>query len=181
MQPQISKFNNHEQSAGVVKDRILIVDDDEFNIFTVKGIINRHYYVEMDEAYNGEIAVQKVLQTGPNNYYKAIFMDCSMPKMNGFQATKAICERVAAGEIPPVKIIGASAFTDDFKKECLNAGMNDFITKPLSIEAIKKSLIGMGFKPKEQKKKKNFSRHSSSINCATYNILRDNDEEERIF
>jgi CheY-like chemotaxis protein len=38
----------------------------------------------MDEAYNGEQAVQKVLQTGPNNYYKLIFMDCNMPKMNGF-------------------------------------------------------------------------------------------------
>jgi two-component system sensor histidine kinase/response regulator len=79
----VSRFNKVGELI-IVPDRILIVDDDEFNIFTVKGIIKKHFSVIMDEAYNGEQAVQKVLQTGPNNYYKLIFMDCNMPKMNGF-------------------------------------------------------------------------------------------------
>jgi DNA-binding response OmpR family regulator len=79
--------------------------------------------------------------------------------------------------IPPLKIVGASAFTDDFKVDCLNAGMHDFITKPLNIDMIKRVFMGMNFKAKKIVKPKEVRKVNSDINM-DYNLVRDQDEEE---
>ena len=64
--------------------------------------------------------------------YDLVFMDCQMPEMDGFEATRAI--RRAEGEDPanplPIVALTANAFSGD-EKRCRDAGMNEFLTKPL--------------------------------------------------
>jgi CheY-like chemotaxis protein len=116
--------------------KILIVDDSGFNIFTAKGMISKHYFVECDEAINGEKAIETIKKCSNDNFYKAIFMDCNMPVMDGFQATKEVKEMMRKGEIPHTKIIGLSAYPDQYREECIRIGMDAFISKPVTVSKL---------------------------------------------
>lgn len=59
-----------------------MVDDNTFNVFTLRSLIEKHYEVQVEEAYNGMQAIDKVMES--HEHFKIIFMDCNMPKMNGF-------------------------------------------------------------------------------------------------
>jgi CheY-like chemotaxis protein len=63
--------------------------------------------------------------------FDLVFMDCLMPVMDGFQASKLIRERERRGDIPPLPIVAltANAFASD-REKCLAAGMSDYLSKP---------------------------------------------------
>ena len=68
---------------------------------------------------------------GSSNY-KVIFMDCNMPIMDGFQATSRIKEYLGEQRIV---IVALTAYTSQsFKEKCLGAGMDGYLTKPISSE-----------------------------------------------
>eukprot|EP00347_Sterkiella_histriomuscorum_P015876 403355346 len=72
-----------------------------------------------------------------NLHYKIIFMDCNMPIMDGFEATKAI-RKLQSIDQQQTYIIALTANTNDsIKIQCLDAGMDDFLTKPVSAASIK--------------------------------------------
>ena len=81
-----------------------------------------------DVVANGREAVE-ALQTVP---YDLVLMDCQMPEMDGFEATRAVRLKEAAASSPSIPIIAmtASAMQAD-RERCLQAGMNDFIAKPV--------------------------------------------------
>lgn len=72
------------------KLRALIVDDDSFNIMSIEMILKR-LNIQYDSCFNGKEAIKKVIS---NNNYDIILMDCNMPVMDGWEATKAIVDLV---------------------------------------------------------------------------------------
>ena len=90
-------------------------------------------------AVNGKEGVE-AFQSRKPGYYSAILMDCRMPVMDGYQATRAIraLERPDAARIPIIALT-ADAFEED-RKRCLEAGMDDFLAKPVEIKVLKEML-----------------------------------------
>jgi CheY-like chemotaxis protein len=70
--------------------------------------------------------------------YKLILMDCNMPVLDGFEATKEIRQMVSDGKLKTApSILALTAYaTEGFKKKCLISGMEDVITKPISAKQI---------------------------------------------
>jgi signal transduction histidine kinase/CheY-like chemotaxis protein len=109
--------------------RVLLVEDNEMNreiaeeLLTEKGII-------VDTANDGDIAVDKVRKAAPNDY-ELILMDVQMPRMNGYEASKAI--RKLKDPIKshiPIVAMTANAFEED-KQNALAAGMDGHLAKPI--------------------------------------------------
>jgi two-component system sensor histidine kinase/response regulator len=112
--------------SGATKPRVLVVDDNPVNQRVASSLLQR-LGCRVDVAANGKEAVD-TLDTMP---YDLIFMDCQMPVMDGFEATKEIRRR-EGGELHS-KIIAMTANTMKRDREmCLEAGMDDYIAKPIS-------------------------------------------------
>jgi len=88
---------------------------------------------EEDVVSDGQEAVEKV----KTEEYDICLMDVHMPKMTGIEATREIRKKNLT---LPIIAITAAAFQED-KDECLKAGMNDFITKPVTIDGLKQKLL----------------------------------------
>ena len=129
---------------------ILVVDDNVFNIMTLQTILETSMKVKSDKALNGRIAVELIQRRIEDEArepctckrkranYKLVFMDCNMPVMDGFQATKEI--RSLLGD-EKIHIVALTAYTSEaFEKKCLNIGMDSFLTKPISDTKIHKLL-----------------------------------------
>jgi len=118
--------------------RILIVDDNAVNRKVMVKLMEKAG-VRCDLAENGEVAV-KACQ---GRRYDMVFMDCHMPVMNGFDATKKIREGEKDFHVPIIAT-SADAFEENIQN-CLKAGMNDFIAKPFNhdkiIGTIRKNLV----------------------------------------
>ena len=94
----------------------------------------------VEKAWDGYEAVQKMHEV-PNGYYSLIFMDIQMPCMNGYEATQQIrkTEWERGLVYTPIFAMSANAFEDDMDK-AYDAGMDGYITKPVSFEEISKVL-----------------------------------------
>ena len=92
-----------------------------------------------DRAENGRICVDK-LSVAPEGSYDLVFMDVQMPIMNGLDATRAIreLENSWASSIPIIAMT-ADAFSENVT-ECLDAGMNGHIAKPIDIKLVIKEI-----------------------------------------
>lgn len=118
--------------------RVLLVEDNELNIEVAAELLDI-VGIQVDQALNGQLAVNCVLEHEPG-YYDLIFMDIQMPVMNGYESTKAI--RSSAREDLkhiPIVAMTADAFADDIRKS-EEAGMNGHISKPVDIEKLEEAL-----------------------------------------
>ncbi len=109
---------------GSSTPRILLAEDDKSCQKLVVCILKKAGY-EVDVADNGNQVIEKVR----TNSYDLILMDMQMPGMDGPTTTKTL-RQMGLKDIP-ILALTANAFTED-RKRCLEAGMNDFITKPVS-------------------------------------------------
>ena len=113
---------------------ILAVEDNELNYEILSKTLEQ-YGITMDHAENGEQAV-KIMSNAKPNQYKLILMDIEMPKMNGYEATRAIRKlenaKVAS---TPIYALTADAFSEDIKK-AKEAGMNGHISKPVDFNKV---------------------------------------------
>ena len=116
--------------------KVLIVEDNKVNMLLLKTIIkNLPIKTTISTAVNGEEAVTQFEEVVPD----IIFMDIQMPVMNGYEATKIIREMVSGKE---VSIIAITAGTEREEKEkCLQAGMNDYIPKPIIKGIIEETFV----------------------------------------
>lgn len=112
--------------------RILLAEDNELNYEIASEILSM-YGAEIEWAENGQLAVERFSESD-RGYYDIILMDMQMPVMNGIEATCAIraLDRPDAGEIPIIAMT-ANAFDED-KRECLDAGMNGHVAKPVELD-----------------------------------------------
>jgi len=122
----------HEISAGRVKARrpILVVEDNKVNQRVVVRMLDKLGY-RADVAADGARGLDAVRRA----QYAAVLMDCQMPVMDGFAATAAI--RALSTEKARVPIIALTAHAAAADREqCLAAGMDDYLSKPLELSAL---------------------------------------------
>jgi PAS domain S-box-containing protein len=135
-QPLVTRFTVAE-AAGVfqekrsifkdsVRPRVLVVDDNPVNQRVASSLLQR-LGCRVDVAANGKEAVD-TLDTIP---YDIVFMDCQMPVMDGFEATKEIRRREGSELHSTIIAMTANAMKRD-RDLCLEAGMDDYIAKPIS-------------------------------------------------
>lgn len=113
--------------------KVLLVEDNAINRDLATSFLKR-FEISCDIAINGEKALNAVKE----NQYDVIFMDCQMPVMDGYEATQQI-RSLQLAQQPIIIATTANALTDD-REKCLKAGMDDYITKPLSKLKLQKSL-----------------------------------------
>ena len=110
--------------------RILIVEDDVRNVFALTSVLEpRGAKVEI--ARNGQEALEHLRQ---NPGVDLVLMDIMMPVMDGLQATREIRKQPQFAKLPIIALT-AKAMIDD-RENCLQAGANDYIAKPLDVDKL---------------------------------------------
>jgi CheY-like chemotaxis protein len=113
--------------AGV---RVLVAEDNEVNRLVIETMLSKRG-LAVDLAGDGAEALAKLA----HGDYAAVFMDCQMPNVDGYEATGRIRAQEWAGARLPVIAMTAHAMTGD-RERCLAAGMDDYMSKPLRPEAL---------------------------------------------
>jgi ammonium transporter, Amt family len=113
--------------------RLLLVEDDAIVRKVTLAILNRAGYTCCNVAVNGREAVEAVL----HHPFDLVIMDCNMPVMDGFEAVREIRKLERDGRLPgsrtgrlPIIALSADVFSDS-GENCLDAGMDGFVTKPI--------------------------------------------------
>ncbi len=127
-----SKFDPH--MAERLPLRILLAEDNAVNQKMALLMLSRLGY-RADVAGNGlEVIAALYRQT-----YDVILMDVQMPEMDGLTATRHICKTWEAERRPKIVAMTANAMQGD-REQCLEAGMNDYVSKPIHLEALIQAL-----------------------------------------
>jgi signal transduction histidine kinase/DNA-binding response OmpR family regulator len=118
--------------------RILVAEDNAVNQRLVLLLLGKLGY-RADVVGNGLEAVEAV----GRQHYDVVLMDVQMPEMDGLEACRRIVERWAAAERPRIVALTANALESD-REECLAAGMDDYLAKPIRIEKLAAALERCG-------------------------------------
>ncbi|MFD8309208.1 response regulator [Streptomyces sp. NPDC059690] len=117
------------------RGHLLLVEDNDINQMVAQGILTRL-------GYSADIAADglQALSMTQEHEYQAVLMDCQMPRMDGYTATRELRRREQdTGRHLPVIAMTASALAED-RDRCLAAGMDDYISKPVSAEGLEQAL-----------------------------------------
>lgn len=133
-QPQVPASTTASESESIdpaiLKNRhILIVDDDEFNQEITAEILKQHG-MQVSLASNGKEAIEYLQQ----HSIDLVLMDCMMPVLDGFQATRRLRLQDAFSKLPIIALTGNTMVGD--REKVLEAGMNDYLSKPLRPESL---------------------------------------------
>jgi len=123
-----------ESAVPDFRGRVLLAEDNLVNQKVTARLLER-MGMRVDIAVNGKEAVE---MAGAKNY-DVIFMDCQMPTMDGYEATGRI--RANGGQAARIPIIALTAqVMEDDRQRCLDAGMDDYITKPIVLQVLRRAL-----------------------------------------
>ncbi len=122
----------------LLEGRVLVVEDNLVNQQVVRMML-ANLGLEADVAANG----QEALGMAARRRYAAILMDCQMPVMDGFEATRRLR---AAGDTTPIIAVTANAVHGD-QERVLAVGMNDYLSKPISLNALRRALAQLADAP----------------------------------
>lgn len=125
-QKMLKEFRSREKN---LEDRtILIVDDDVRNIYALTAALEIHG-AKIQTARNGREAIQKL-----SDSTDLILMDIMMPEMDGYEAMRKI-RKIEKFKETPIIALTAKAMRDD-KQKCIEAGANDYLSKPIDVEKL---------------------------------------------
>lgn len=118
------------------RGHLLLVEDNEINQMVAQGILTRLGY-SSDIATDGVEALHMLEDTS----YQAVLMDCQMPRMDGYSATRELRRRQqqAGDHHLPVIAMTAGALAED-RQRCLAAGMDDYVSKPVAPDELERVL-----------------------------------------
>ena len=122
--------------------RILLAEDNVVNQKLALRLLQQMGY-RADVASNGVEAIE-CLERQP---YDVVLMDVQMPEMDGLEASRRITARWKPGERPRIVAMTANAMQGD-REECLAAGMDDYVTKPIRVDALVEALLATAPQPK---------------------------------
>ena len=127
--------NDYSDLQGL---NILVAEDNDINWEIISALLSM-YGITSERAENGRIAVEKIKEAKKDSY-TLVFMDIQMPEMNGLDATRIIRKLDDEWKSSiPIIAITADAFAENIA-ECLNAGMNGHIAKPIDIKLVIKEI-----------------------------------------
>jgi signal transduction histidine kinase/CheY-like chemotaxis protein len=133
---RLSSTKNIKKISKEFPHKILLVEDNKINQKLAKLFLKKFGYT-CEVASNGIEAVEEIKSLNEKNY-TLVLMDMQMPKMDGVTATKVILENCKTN-CPHIVAMTANAFLED-KQKCLDAGMVDFISKPIDFNDFKRVL-----------------------------------------
>jgi CheY-like chemotaxis protein/HPt (histidine-containing phosphotransfer) domain-containing protein len=136
---EVRSMTPEESDARLGRLRVLLAEDNVMNQKVALAWLRR-LGITADVAHNG-LEVLEAVQRQP---YDVILMDCQMPELDGFEATRTLRREEADGTFgnrPPHHVIAltANVMTGD-RERCLEAGMDDFLTKPMDVAALESAL-----------------------------------------
>ena len=123
-----SSVTASERAARKEAVCLLVVEDNAVNMMVMKGVLAKLGYQNIEKAQDGLEAVEKAAQGS----YDLILMDCQMPKLDGYAATRRLRE---LGIKVPIVAMTAHAMSGD-REKCFEAGMDDYLTKPIAIDKL---------------------------------------------
>ncbi|HUP77211.1 MAG TPA: response regulator [Pirellula sp.] len=132
---EVVQIPNAEQSPLPV--HVLVAEDNRINQMFIIELL-KYNGITCDVAANGKEALE-ALQNGP---YDLVLMDCNMPEMDGFAASREIRRREAVQKLPgrlPIIALTANALKGD-RERCLDAGMDDYLSKPIEAALLQATL-----------------------------------------
>jgi len=127
--------NPAEENAPQSDIRILIAEDNPDNREVVVLLLEGLDYENVDTAANG----RELLEKTAKETYDLILMDCQMPEIDGYEATRQLREQNSENRDIPVIAMTANAMQGD-REHCLAAGMNDYISKPLLMDELAETI-----------------------------------------
>jgi CheY-like chemotaxis protein len=131
---------NTAEPAPFVGLRVLVAEDNAINQRVIRGLLAKlgcHVHI----AENGQLALDAMA----NNRWDIVFMDCQMPKVDGFEATRQA--RHTFGEQLPIIALTAGTMEGD-RERCLASGMNDFLAKPVRPEDLRRMIAAYATAPR---------------------------------
>ena len=122
-----------EQRSAPAGVAVLVVDDHPVNRMIACGMLEHLGYLAV-EAEHGREALERIGE----RRFDAVLMDCEMPVMDGLACVEELRRREAAGELPGRQLVVAltAHAMETYRQHCLDAGMDDVLTKPLSMETL---------------------------------------------
>ncbi len=125
-----------EGRMPISKARILLAEDHPLNRVFMQTLFSEMGFSNVDIADNGIEVVEKVM----SGEIDLVLMDCQMPEMNGFEATMKIrkFEALNGGHLPIIAMTARAMVGD--RESCLAAGMDDYISKPVDLDSLRKIL-----------------------------------------
>lgn len=155
------------QNLSTAKARLLLVEDHDVNQILIQAMTKRLGY-ETELAADGTEAVERIDQSiTQGNPFDLVLMDIQMPFMDGYEATRMIRTSGVSEEILPIIAITANAFVDDIRN-CLAAGMQAHISKPINISNLE-AVLQHWLKPK--KSEENCSPDKESQSCLSGDLV----------
>lgn len=155
---------------------ILIAEDDSMNQEVSMKLLQKFGFKNIDIVENGEEAVNAL----KNKNYDLILMDCQMPKMDGFKATKAIRNELGNTNIPIIATT-ANAMVGD-KEKCLKSGMNAYVSKPIRSKKLANALkLWIDVQVDEdQLKSTHVFNQNSIVNLTNLDMITSGDKKEQV-
>jgi CheY-like chemotaxis protein len=120
-----------QSTAALDGKRVLIVDDNRLNIFALESALQSLLNIDILSVRSGSAALE--ILSNDDHGIDFVLMDMMMPGMNGYEATRKIRDMTTqANKVLTIIAVTARAMKED-RERCLNAGVTDYIAKPVSI------------------------------------------------
>ena len=135
-QDTVRKQSTTTRFTTTKKAKVLLVEDNVVNQMVAARMLEK-FGIVCEKAGDGLQAVQKISEEN----FDLIFMDCQMPRMDGFEATSQIREiqKRSGAKQTPIVALTANAMEED-EQRCLSAGMDDYLAKPIESESMGRAL-----------------------------------------
>ncbi|MDP4143823.1 MAG: response regulator [Bacillota bacterium] len=132
IKPDINKINveNKQKKSMLNGRKILVVDDDMRNVFAISSLLEENG-VKLVISRNGREAIEKLKQNADTDL---VLMDVMMPEMDGYTAMKEIRREEIYKKLPIIALTAKGMIED--KSKCIEAGANDYLTKPVDVNKL---------------------------------------------
>src|SRR6478752_1457647 len=127
-----ARSHGADPSLGI---RVLVVEDNPVNQMVATGLLE-NLGCAVDLADDGVEAVERLSRP---HEYAVVFMDCRMPRLDGFDATRQVRAQEPPGQRVPIIAMTASALEGE-RERCIEAGMDDYLTKPVDAGEVERAL-----------------------------------------